>query len=133
MSVKFIAFFVTSGTKTSCAKNGGLIIKQIWEDAKEILKEKIPNNTFEPWILPIIPAKNNEECFKKDHIVLKSDKSFGVSFLNQKYFNEIQNAVNSVCGANLPVNIIFMPSDVKKAPKKKEKPAEHIVLMKEIL
>ena len=59
--------------------------EQIWEDAKEILKEKIPNNTFEPWILPIIPAKNNEECFKKDHIVLKSDKSFGVSFLNQKY------------------------------------------------
>ena len=42
--------------------------EQIWEDAKEILKEKIPNNTFEPWILPIIPAKNNEECFKKDHI-----------------------------------------------------------------
>lgn len=34
MSVKFIAFFVTSGTKTSRAKNGGLIIKQIWEDAR---------------------------------------------------------------------------------------------------
>ncbi len=31
----------------------------------------------------------------------------------------------------MPVNIIFVPSDVKKAPKKKEKPAEHIVLMKE--
>ena len=105
--------------------------EQIWEDAKEILKEKIPNNTLEPWILPIIPAKNNEECFKKDHIVLKSDKSFGVSFLNQKYFSEIQSAINTACGENLPVNIIFVPSDVKKAPKKKEKPAEHIVLMKE--
>lgn len=104
---------------------------EIWERAKDILKEKIPNSTFEPWIMPVIPAKEGEDCYKKDCIVLKSDKSFGVSFLNQKYFNEIQNAINSVCGANLPVNIIFMPSDVKKAPKKKEKPAEHIVLMKE--
>ncbi len=104
---------------------------EIWEKAKEILKEKIPNSTFEPWILPIIPAKSSEDCYKKDHIVLKSDKSFGVSFLNQKYFSEIQSAINTAAGRELPANIIFAPSDVKKAPKKKEKPAEHIVLMKE--
>ena len=111
--------------------NSTLNYDEIWENAREILKKKIPNSTFEPWILPIIPAKENEEYFKKGHIVLKSDKSFGVSFLNQKYFNEIQNAINEAAEENIPVNIIFVPSDTKKAPKKKEKPAEHIVLMKE--
>ena len=105
--------------------------EKIWEEAKRILKAKIPNSTFEPWILPITPAKENEEFFKKDHLVLKSDQSFGVSFLNQKYLSEIQSAINLVCGENLPVNLIFVPSNVKKAPKKKEKPSEHIVLMKE--
>ena len=105
--------------------------EKIWEEAKGILKEKIPNSTFEPWVLPITPAKENEEYFKKDHLVLKSDQSFGVSFLNQKYLSEIQSAINLVCGENLPVNLIFVPSNVKKAPKKKEKPSEHIVLMKE--
>jgi len=111
--------------------NSTLNYDEIWGNAREILKKKIPNSTFEPWILPIIPAKENEEYFKKGHIVLKSDKSFGVSFLNQKYFNEIQNAINEAAEENIPVNIIFVPSDTKKAPKKKEKPAEHIVLMKE--
>ncbi len=105
--------------------------EKIWEEAKGILKEKIPNSTFEPWVLPITPARENEEYFKKDHLVLKSDQSFGVSFLNQKYLSEIQSAINLVCGENLPVNLIFVPSNVKKAPKKKEKPSEHIVLMKE--
>lgn len=111
--------------------NSNLNYDEIWENAKGILKEKIPTSTFEPWILPIIPAKENEEYFKKDHIVLKSDKSFGVSFLNQKYFGDIQDAINEAAGKNLAVNIIFVPSDNKKAPKKKGKPAEHIVLMKE--
>ena len=81
--------------------------EQIWEDAKKILKEKIPNNTFEPWILPIIPAKNNEECFKKDHIVLKAINLFGVSFLNQKYFSEIQTAINTACRGKLACKYYF--------------------------
>ena len=35
--------------------------EKIWEEAKGILKEKIPNSTFEPWVVPISPAKENEE------------------------------------------------------------------------
>ncbi len=103
----------------------------IWQDAKEILKDKIPDSSFLPWISPIEVVKENEEHFKKDYFILKSDQSFGVSYLNQKHFNEIQNAINTAAGTNIPVNIIFVPSNVKKAPKKKEKPSEHIVLMKE--
>lgn len=106
---------------------------KIWEEAKEILKNEIPDYTFEPWILPITPAKENEEMFKEGRFVLKSDQSFGVSFLNknQKYFEQIQEAINKASGKTLPISIVFAPSNVKKAPKKKEKPAEHIVLMKE--
>ncbi len=107
--------------------------QKIWDKAKDILKEKIPASTYEPWILPIEAVKPNEEQYKEDYFILKSDQSFGVSFLNknQKYFEEIQAAVNEASGKSIPVNIIFVPSNVKKAPKKKEKPAEHIVLMKE--
>ena len=93
----------------------------IWQDAKEILKDKIPDSSFLPWISPIEVVKENEEHFKKDYFILKSDQSFGVSYLNQKHFNEIQNAINTAAGTNIPVNIIFVPSNVKKAPKEKRK------------
>lgn len=107
--------------------------EKIWKDAKGILKEQIPASTFEPWIMPIVPVKCDEEHFKKDCFILKSDQAFGVNYLyrNQNYFEKIQDAIDNVAGQNLPVSIIFVPSNVKKAPKKKEKPSEQIVLMKE--
>lgn len=70
MSVKFIAFFVTSGTKTSCAKNGGLIIKQIWEDARcrivdvktgiEVMCLKMPQHTCPCGMIITLLVRNDE-------------------------------------------------------------------------
>ena len=51
--------------------------QKIWDKAKDILKEKIPASTYEPWILPIEAVKPNEEQYKEDYFILKSDQSFG--------------------------------------------------------
>lgn len=103
----------------------------VWNSALEILKNSLPPSTFEPWITPLKPVMPNEEQFKKDIFTVKSDQAFGVSHLNQKFLPEIQNAVQASLGKDIPVEIIFVPSDVKKAPKKKYKPTEEIALMQE--
>ncbi len=103
----------------------------VWNSALEILKNSLPPSTFEPWITPLKPVMPNEEQFKKDIFTVKSDQAFGVSHLNQKFLPEIQNAVQTSLGKDIPVEIIFVPSDVKKAPKKKYKPTEEIALMQE--
>lgn len=103
----------------------------VWNSALEILKNSLPPSTFEPWITPLKPVMPNEEQFKKDIFTVKSDQAFGVSHLNQKFLPEIQNAVQASLGKDIPVEIIFVPSDVKKAPKKKYRPTEEIALMQE--
>ena len=114
------------------AKEGiELDYKGIWNSALEILKTSLPPSTFEPWITPLKPVMPNEEQFKKGVFVIKSDQAFGVSHLNQKFLPEIQAAVQSSLNKEIPVEIVFVPADVKKAPKKKYKPTEEIALMQE--
>lgn len=114
------------------AKEGiELDYKRIWNSALEILKTSLPPSTFEPWITPLKPVMPNEEQFKKGVFVIKSDQAFGVSHLNQKFLPEIQAAVQSSLNEEIPVEIVFVPADVKKAPKKKYKPTEEIALMQE--
>lgn len=104
--------------------------KQIWQEALEILKKKVPSSTFEPWITPLAPVLKGEEQYKKDVFLLKSNQAFGVAHLNQKFLPDIQNAVNEVA-PGVTVEIIFVPADVKKMPKRKEKPSEQILQMQE--
>ena len=105
--------------------------KTVWNNALETLKTSLPPSTFEPWITPLKPVMPNEEQYKKGVFVIKSDQAFGVSHLNQKYLPEIQEAVNNAMEKEIPVEIVFVPTDVKKAPKKKFKPNEEIALMQE--
>lgn len=105
--------------------------KKVWEETLAILKTMISPSTYEPWILPLEPVLKNEEHYKKDAFVLKSNLSFGVVHLNQKFLPDIQKALNEALPLGLPVEIIFVPTDVKKAPKKKEKPSEQVRLMQE--
>lgn len=107
-----------------------LSYEEIWNKTKETLKGEVPEMTL-LWLEPIQVVKEDEEQYKKDTLVLKGDQGFGVNYLNQRYISLIQTAVDDIAGKHLPVNIVFVPSSAKKMPKKKEKPPEHIVLMKE--
>ena len=105
--------------------------KAVWNDALETLKANLPPSTFEPWITPLKPVEPDEEHYKNGVFVIKSDQAFGISHLNQKFLPEIQEAVNKAMGKEIPVELVFVPTDVKKAPKKKFKPNEEIALMQE--
>ena len=107
--------------------------KTVWSEALEILKKNISPSTFGPWITPLTPVLKGEEQYKKGNFVLKSNQAFGVAHLNQKFLPEIQKAVDEILPQGVPVEIIFVPTDVKKAPKKKTKPTEEISLMQEQL
>ena len=105
--------------------------KKVWDEALEILKKKIASSTFQPWITPLEPVKEGEEQYKKDKFVLKSNQAFGVAHLNQKFLPQIQEAIDEIIPSGLPVEIVFVPTDVKKAPKKKKHSDEKISLMQE--
>lgn len=108
-----------------------LNLNEVWKEALELLKTRVSPSTFQPWITPLIPVSKNEAEYKKDTFVLKSNQAFGVAHLNQKFLPEIQKAISEVIPQNPPVEIVFVPTDVKKAPKRKEKPTEQIILMQE--
>ena len=105
--------------------------KAVWKKALDILKNNLPPSTFEPWITPLSPVLPNEEHFKENFFVLKSAQAFGVSHLNQKFLPEIQSAINTASDKEIPVEIIFVPDDVKKTARRKEKSVEQIALMQE--
>ena len=92
--------------------------KKVWDEALEILKKKIASSTFQPWITPLEPVKEGEEQYKKDKFVLKSNQAFGVAHLNQKFLPQIQEAIDEIIPSGLPVEIVFVPTDVKKDHKK---------------
>lgn len=105
--------------------------EDIWKEALEILKKNISPSTFQPWITPLVPVKKNEEQYKENAFVLKSNQAFGVAHLNQKFLPEIQKAIDELIPQGIPVEIVFVPDSGKKAPKKREKPSEQIVLMQQ--
>lgn len=107
--------------------------KKIWQEALEILKKKVASSTFQPWITPLEPVNPDEEQYKKGKFTLKSNQAFGVAHLNQKFLPQIQEALDEIVPERIPVEIIFVPTDVKKAPKKKKNPDEKISLMQERL
>ena len=104
--------------------------QDVWKEALDILKTRISPSTYEPWITPLEVVSQNEENYKKDSFVLKSNQAFGVAHLKQKFLPEIQKAIDEILPQGIPVEIIFVPKDVKKAPKRK-KPSEEINLMQE--
>lgn len=69
-SVQFIALIATSGTKMSNTKNGGLLIRQIWDDAsyriadnvtgKEVMCFKVPQHTCPCGILLTLLVRKDE-------------------------------------------------------------------------
>ncbi len=93
----------------------------VWKTALEILKKNVAPSTFQPWIIPLKPVLEEEEGYKKDCFVLKSNQAFGVAHLNQKFLPDIQNAVNTALGESMPVELIFVPDSTKKISRKKEK------------
>lgn len=107
--------------------------EKVWEEALDILKKNISPSTFGPWITPLKPVLMGEEQYKKNVFTLKSNQAFGVAHLNQKFLPEIQHAIDEIIPQGIPVEIIFVPSNTKKAPRRKEKPTEEIALMQEQL
>ncbi len=107
--------------------------KKVWHETLEILKKDIAPSTFQPWITPLEPVLAGEEEYRSDCFTLKSHQAFGVAHLNQKFLPDIQSALNTVLKKELPVKIVFVPTDVKKAPKRKEKPTEEVAAMQKQL
>ncbi len=100
--------------------------KAIWKSALEILKKNLPPSTYEPWITPLSPVSKNEEQYRENYFTLKSNQAFGVSHLNQKFLPEIQSAVKTVLDYDIPVEIVFVPAEIKKNSKRKEREEREI-------
>ncbi len=76
--------------------------KDVWDRALMILKNDLNNTSFETWILLLTPMK-----MENDTAYFCVSTLFQKNILEQRYKDKIENALSSVMGFPVAVNILF--------------------------
>ena len=88
-----------------------LDVLKFWQQAQGHLKAQIGETAFETWILPLKPTQKN-----KDRLVLEAPDIFFKDWVEQRYKDAIQGAVELCCpGQGIAVQI-ESASSTKEAP-----------------
>ncbi len=76
-------------------------VVEIWNEVLEIVGEKIPNSTFEPWLVPMVPQSYDENQFTvlTGHLMAKQ-------IITQQYYSVITDAFKEVLGKNINFNMV---------------------------
>jgi len=76
-------------------------VVEIWNDVLDTVKGQIPQSTFEPWLLPMVPQSYSEDQFTvlTGHLMAKQ-------VITQQYYSVIVDAFNKVLGKNINFNMI---------------------------
>ncbi len=92
-------------------------ILKIWDSVLNILEDKIPASTFEPWILPLVPHDYDGSQF-----TVLCGQSLAVQIL-QKPANhsEITKALASILGKEVEFRVMYDEDLSKKLKKKSQK------------
>lgn len=101
----------------------------LWQKVLDVLETKVAPTTFNPWMLSLKPAQTLGEFDESGIFTLCSDQAFGIQVLQKKYLGDISDAIFEVSGFRYKIELIFVPTDVKKSKKKPEKPSEQTILM----
>lgn len=91
----------------------------LWEKALEVLKNKIPHNSFSMWILPLVP-----KSFEDNRLVLLSPHTFTSETVKLSYDNILTKTISDIAGSPITYDIIYsenLDKQFKKENKKYEK------------
>ena len=91
-------------------------IKKAWQDILQKLEKRIPESTFEPWILPLEP-----HCFDENGFTLLSGHTLAIQILNKSYYNIIKEAMSEVLEKDVDFRIIYSEELSKKLRKTNRK------------
>lgn len=91
------------------------LIKKIWEDALEILKDKIPEMTYNTWVEPLVPHSLEDNCF-----CALTGHNLAIQIL-QKNQKDISLALSEVCGKDIYFKVIYDEETHKQIETKKQK------------
>lgn len=90
-----------------------------WNDVLSILKEEIPDTSFDTWVLPLVPS-----VYENNKIILLSPYGFTAQTLKLSYSNVISQALLKVFGEPVSFEILQdknLEEQYKKEQKKEQK------------
>ncbi|NJD01754.1 MAG: AAA family ATPase [Ruminiclostridium sp.] len=97
----------------------------IWEEVIKYLEGKIREISLKTWIKSIEGI-----CFNSTTCILTAPSSFNKYILDMRYFDLLENAVNSVTASDFALNIIAKSDDIKNVFEAKDDISvseEHII------
>ncbi|MCD7740102.1 MAG: chromosomal replication initiator protein DnaA [Candidatus Gastranaerophilales bacterium] len=92
-----------------------ILIKQIWDNVLNILKDTIVATTYDTWILPLIPHSFEDNCF-----CALTGQNLAVAIL-QKNQKEISKALSDVCKKEVYFKVLYDENLHKQLEKEKQK------------
>jgi len=84
-------------------------LNQKWDDALELIRQDVSNNTFESFIEPLTPKKFDE---KKKTLYIECDNELILKRFNERYLQLFERAISSTFGADIKVHASLQ--DVKE-------------------
>ena len=103
-------------------------MEKMWEDVKKVLKENIPESSYETWIEPLEIIE-----FEDNQIKLISGQSIAIEYLKKNHYPEILDGFKTVLNQEVTVSLEYDKEtfDKIKKTKIKEEKKEEKALKKE--
>lgn len=89
--------------------------QKIWSSLLVSLKEQIPQSSFEPWILPLVPSSYEDGKFS-----VLTGQSFAITMI-KRYNDVIEKALKDEIGSDVEFEIVFDEKLAVKHNKKLQK------------
>lgn len=91
-------------------------VNEIWTKVLDIVKEKIPESSYEPWVLPLVPHDYNGTQF-----TVLSGQMLAVQLLAKSHSITITKALADILGQEVEFKIIYDENLSKQLKKKSQK------------
>ena len=92
-------------------------LNDTWNNVLDNLKDKIPQSTYEPWILPLVPQSCDENGFN-----LLCGHTLAIQIIKKNYYDVLKNAISQELNNNdIKVNLIYSEELSNKLKKKSSK------------
>ena len=92
-------------TKIS-SKNISVSAAKVWKECLKIIKENVPNITYNTWFLPIRPAELENDILK-----VEVPNSFFIEWIEEHYNTLINNTINQVLGESGKLVYVIVKDD----------------------
>ncbi len=91
------------------------LIQKIWADTLDAVRDKIPEMTYNTWVLPLVPHSLEDNCF-----CVLTGHNLAIQIL-QKNQKDISSALSQICGKEIYFKIIYDEETHKQIENRRQK------------